>query len=394
MISPKEFYRKFDALLAEIDQIRGLNFLTEVLTQVINFLGVDLQIKRGFLYEENNENYDLVYSTRSQALPEKIHKSDPIVQFLTKFGCYIFNELRDQQNSSISFREDRILAGISVDGESKKWLFFFQLLPGWEREELQLSLNTIRKIINSRISSQQFKDYIKQAEIIQKSLLPERPPAVTGYDIAGKSVPAEIVGGDMFDYLFFDHERFGIAIGDASGHGLPAALLVRDVVTGLRMGIEKHLKISYALEKLNRVIHRSRLSTSFISLFYCEIESNGNLLYTNAGHPSPLLFKEGSIEKFPIGGIVLGPMPEVSLQRGFKELNKGDIVVMYSDGLIERTNPLGEPLDVDRIIEFVRSQPNATAEELVNSLIDLAYVFGNKEQWIDDVTVVVVKKIE
>ena len=87
-------------------------------------------------------------------------------------------------------------------------------------------------------------------------------------------------------------------------------------------------------------------------------------------------------------------MPEVSLQRGFKELNKGDIVVMYSDGLIERTNPLGEPLDVDRIIEFVRSQPNATAEELVNSLIDLAYVFGNKEQWIDDVTVVVVKKIE
>ncbi|MBN1153540.1 PP2C family protein-serine/threonine phosphatase [candidate division KSB1 bacterium] len=393
MTNPKEFYRKFDALLSELDQIRGLNLLTEVLTKVINFLGSDLQIKRGFLYEENNETYDLVYSTRSQSYPDVISKSDPVVMLTIKNGCYIFNEPQDMQYSAIFYREDRILAGVSVDGESKKWLLFFQLQPGWEREELQLSLNSIRKIINSRISSQHFKDYIKQAEIIQKSLLPERSPALKGFDIAGKSVPAEIVGGDMYDYLVFDNERIGIAIGDASGHGLPAALLVRDVVTGLRMGIEKHLKITYALEKLNRVIHRSRLSTSFISLFYCEIESNGNLIYTNAGHPSPLLFKNDSIEKFPVGGIVLGPMPEVTLHRGFKELNTGDIVLMFSDGLIERTNSLGEPFEVDRIIEFVKTHRHLSAEQLVDSLIDTAYSFGNEEEWIDDITVVALKKI-
>jgi len=394
MINPKEFYRKFDALLSEINQIRGINILTDVLTQVINFLGTDLQIKRGFLYEENSETFDLVYSTRSKIYPATINKSDPVVKLLIKNGCYIFNKPEDLQYSAIFYREERILAGFLIDGESKKWFMLFQLQPGWAREELQLSLNTIRKIINSRISSQHFQDYIKQAEIIQRSLLPERPPEIDGYDIAGKSIPAEIVGGDMYDYIVFENERVGIAVGDASGHGLTAALLVRDVVTGLRMGIEKHMKLTYALEKLNRVINKSRLSTSFISLFYCELETNGNMIYCNAGHPSPLLFHNGKVDTFPIGGMVLGPMPEVKLQRGLKELIKGDIVVMFSDGLIERTNALGQPFDEKRIIELIQSHQDCSSESIVNSLIEEAYNFGNQENWSDDVTVVVAKKIK
>ena len=82
----------------------------------------------------------------------------------------------------------------------------------------------------------------------------------------------------------------GVSIGDASGHGLPAALLVRDVVTGLRMGIEKELKVAHVFEKLNRVIHRSRLSSRFVSVFYGELEADGNLVYVNAGHQPPILF--------------------------------------------------------------------------------------------------------
>ena len=82
----------------------------------------------------------------------------------------------------------------------------------------------------------------------------------------------------------------GLSIGDASGHGLPAALLVRDVVTGMRMGIEKELKVAHVFEKLNRVIHRSRLSSRFVSVFYGELEADGNLVYVNAGHQPPILF--------------------------------------------------------------------------------------------------------
>ena len=128
---------------------------------------------------------------------------------------------------------------------------------------------------------------------IQQSLLVEEPPPFAGYDIAARSVPAEEVGGDFFDFLPFDDEMLGLAIGDASGHGLPAALLVRDVVTGLRMGIEKDLKIAHVFARLNRVIHRSNLSSRFVSVFYGELEANGNLVYVNAGHQPPLLFSTG-----------------------------------------------------------------------------------------------------
>ena len=92
------------------------------------------------------------------------------------------------------------------------------------------------------------------------------------------------MGGDFYDFHDLGEGTLGIAIGDASGHGLPAALLVRDVVTGLRMGIEKELKVAHVFEKLNRVIHRSRLSSRFVSVFYAELDRDGNLVYVNAGH--------------------------------------------------------------------------------------------------------------
>ena len=92
-----------------------------------------------------------------------------------------------------------------------------------------------------------------------------------------------------------------LAIADASGHGLPAALLARDVITGLRMGMADDLKIIKAVERLNRVIHRSALSSKFVSLFYGEVEPNGNFLYCNAGHNPPLLRRPGSFQQLTQG---------------------------------------------------------------------------------------------
>ena len=105
-------------------------------------------------------------------------------------------------------------------------------------------------------------------------------------------------------------------IGDASGHGLPAALLVRDIVTGLRMGLEKHLRMEYVFSKLNRVIHRSNLSSRFISVFYGELESNGNLSFVNAGHQPPLLFRKDRVLELRTGGTVIGALMKMSCTSG------------------------------------------------------------------------------
>ena len=208
-------------------------------------------------------------------------------------------------------------------------VFFFLLGDGWVREELDFTLNTVRAALGSRLTDERVRGSVREAAEIQQSLLVEEPPAFPGYDIACRSVPAEEVGGDFYDFHDFGGgDMLGLAIGDASGHGLPAALLVRDVVTGLRMGIEKDLKVAYVFSKLNRVIHRSNLSSRFISVFYGELEADGNLIYINAGHFPPVLFFKNpqgpqTEVELATGGTVIGPLPEAKFRRGFARIRPG-----------------------------------------------------------------------
>ena len=393
MLNPKDFYRKLDTLLSDIYKIKGIDVLPTVLKELVDFLGIDLHIIDGCLYEDDDDKFNLIFSTNEKKAAPHLLTNEKVVQLILEHSCYIFNEPAELLNSSFISWKNLTPAGFVVNNEETRWIFIFGLDYGWEREEIEFCLNTVRKVLNSRISSEQFQNYLHQAELIQRSLIPKKCPEINGFDIAARSIPTEFVGGDLYDFVIFDAEHFGIAIGDASGHGLPAALLVRDVVTGLRMGIEKQMKMTYALEKLNRVIHKSRLSTSFISLFYAEIELNGNMIYVNAGHPTPLLIKEKEIEEFPIGGLVLGPLPEVRLKRGFQLIDKGDILVLYSDGLIERKNQFGEPFEVERLKNMVINNKQLPATDLLDLIIDEVYRFGDNTKWVDDVTVVLIKKM-
>ena len=396
--NPKEFYRKLDAFLSEIYQVGSENVISTVLKELVNFLGKDLHIANGRLYELDVEHFALLHSINlddSAGLDKILPLEDEAVQLVLKHGCYIYNDPRPRLKIQSRNKADTLTpAAFFVQKEDQTWLFVFELQPGWEREEIDFSLNTIRKVLTARISSETFRNYLYQAELIQKSLLPKKAPKIKGFDIAGKSISTDIVGGDLYDFIEFDDDTFGVAIGDASGHGLPAALLVRDVVTGLRMGLEKEMKLTRVLEKLNRVIHKSTLSTSFISLFYGEIETNGMLVYSNAGHPAPLLVSGLNVQSLEQGGYVLGPMPEVKLKRGFATLNPGSVLVLFSDGLLERLNPYGIPFEIERLTKVVLEYQHLSADELTNLIIESAYNFGSKSKWKDDVTVVVVKRLK
>jgi sigma-B regulation protein RsbU (phosphoserine phosphatase) len=234
---------------------------------------------------------------------------------------------------------------------------------------------------------------LEQAAEIQQSLLVEEPPSFPGFELAARSRPAEEVGGDFFDFAVFDEDMLGLSIGDASGHGLPAALLVRDVVTGLRMGLERELKIAYVFTKLNRVIHRSTLSSRFVSVFYAELERNGNLIYVNAGHQPPLLFHaKGKPIELTTGGTVIGPLPEVRFHRGMAYLQPGDLLVMCTDGILERRAPDGSFFGEDRLRALVRDRRGASASALLEAIFDASEAHGRGRPWEDDATVVVVRR--
>ena len=146
--------------------------------------------------------------------------------------------------------------------------------------------------------------------------------------------------------------------------------------------------------KLNRVISRSFLSTRFVSLVYGELERNGTFVYINAGHPPPLLIKKDGVVELTVGGTILGPMEDAVYKRGFAFLDPGDVLVLFTDGIVERADRKGELFGKARLMELMRGVRNEPSDVIVEELFASLLLFGNGDKWRDDVTVVVVKRLE
>ncbi|HVO76990.1 MAG TPA: SpoIIE family protein phosphatase, partial [Candidatus Bathyarchaeia archaeon] len=318
---PKAFYRKFDSLLATIGKASAKDLNILVLDELAQSFGPDLKIQSGCLYRRKGSSYEKVkgpVGATRDPWPQSFPRNDQAVLLVIENKAYIYSD-----SVTPPWGKDSVAV---VIGEENQFLLAFRLHAGWERELLELSLNSIRNTVNYIRSTRSFGVVIQEASEIQKSLLPKQDPVFEGFEISGRSLAAELVGGDLYDYHIFDNKMMGIAIGDASGHGLPAALMARDVITGLRMGVERELKIAGLLEKLNRVINESFLSSRFISLVYGELEQNGTFVYVNAGHNPPFLVKESEVQRLTVGGTILGPVAETTFRRGFVFMEVGDVL--------------------------------------------------------------------
>ncbi len=283
----------------------------------------------------------------------------------------------------------RRFAAIAAGDE--KYILSFNVPPDQPRDDILFSLNLVRYVINQRLRAQRFESLIVEAQRIQQSILPQRIPQYAGFDIWGKTVPAEIVSGDFYDFIPVSDNVLGLAIADGSGHGLPAALIVRDVYMGLRMATDRDFKIIRTLQKLNNIIHRGRLTTKFVSLFYGELETGGILIYCNAGHNPPFLLKGKDVEYLRNGGPVLGPTPDATFTRGFAKLEKGDLLCLYSDGIVEAADRKDQEFGMDRLLKVVRSNRDRSAKEVGKEVLERVAKWGREGQ--DDQTVVIVKAV-
>jgi hypothetical protein len=395
MLEPKTFYRKLDFILSRIGREKsGSDFLFIIVKELENTFSNDLRIGNGRVYKEEEEEYVLIYSHSEKSLAESIPQNSDAIQSVLHFKSFIFDdETQGIELISKSKSEYSIPAALTVSNPSDRWILVFDLMSGWVREEIEFCLNAVRAALNYRLYSEAFKNEMEQAAYIQQSLLPSIVPKIPGWEIAGRSVPAEIVGGDLYDFYEFDGEGFGLCIGDASGHGMPAALLVRDVITGLRMGMERGMKMVYTLKKLNGVIYRSVYSTRFISLFMAEFENNGNMVFVNAGHPAPILFDGDQIIELGATGLIFGALPEINLSSSYAKINPGSVLILFSDGIIERQNSKKEFYELDRLKECVLRNKDKSAKVILETIFNSVNNFGKKNKWEDDATILVVKRL-
>lgn len=398
MITPKDFYRKLDNLIAKIGKEKTSQyFLSSIAAELEKTFGEDLKIAHGRLYKESGDEYVLV-SPPSKAkhvrMSPKLSTHAEAVKRVLENGSYIYDDPQLSIDPQIGIPgEYSIPAAFYIRRKSKRWLFIFELKSGWVRDEVEFCFNAVRSALNYRMFSDAVQNEYEQAALIQRSLLPATTPKIGGYQIAARSKPAELVVGDFYDYFEFDDEMFGVSIGDASGHGLLAAMLVRDVVTGLRMGMEKELKMVHTIKKLNRVLHRSTYSSRFATLFYAEIERNGNLIYANAGHPGPLLVRGDSVQELKANGTILGALPEIAIQRAIARFELNSVLVMYSDGIFERHNRHDEQFGIPRLKKLVIRNQQKTAPEILDLIFDTVFQYGHGANWEDDATVVVIKRV-
>jgi len=368
--------------------------LRAILDSIVQELGSELGIKGGRIYESMDSYYMLSSQAGDSHAPENYQLSMEYqcVQILRKDGQIVARESDPCFDPKIEGPLDVTCFAAIVLGDNDEYLVSFTLTEPIDDEKLQYVLTLIRHVANYKIRATRLEFYISEARKIQSGLLPQEFPDFFGFDIYGKSVPAEIVGGDLFDVIPIEETILGLAIADASGHGLPAALQVRDVYVGLRMGVEKEMKIVRTMQKLNHILAQAGKSHEFITLFYAELEDNGNLFYCNAGHNPPLFFGNTQVHELSRGGLILGPYPKAKYERGFAYFESGNLLLMYTDGVTEATNSVGDEFGTNRIIKIVKKHRAASSKTICEEIFSACESFTGHAKAKDDRTIVVVKR--
>ncbi len=399
----RQLFRKVERHLNDIENQQSL---TQTLGLIIESILSDFAEEFGFtgarLYVRDEGFYRLEarFGAGTQApIGFSIPMSYPPIAALMRSGI-IYADL-DTKGVDPAIEEqlgvERFTA-ITVGAENG-YVVAFSIEPKREDngDDVLFALSSIRHSINLKLAKEKLESIILQSQEIQLSLLPEGDVAFPGYEISGRSQPAEIVGGDVYDFVQINPHILGVAIGDATGHGLPAALQARDVITGLRMGISEDQKMVKVFERLNKVIHRSRLTSRFVSLFYAELDAGGNMIYCNAGHLPPFYYRRKKDRFYPMseGGMVLGPSSASTYFRGFFKLEPGDFVIMYTDGISEAMNAGGEEFGERRILDYVRARAERSpARDVVLGLLEEAAAWAAPGSYVDDRTAVFVRRLE
>jgi sigma-B regulation protein RsbU (phosphoserine phosphatase) len=369
----------------------------DFIEQVFHALKEDLGMRGVLVYGERRDGFELRKQVGEdvEGAAELLEAAWPSVSLVLRHRVYIFADPHEPRSPpAFGILPAGPSAGVVVGRRPYRRLLFFVLDWEWERERVDFALNVLRAALGLHLLEERVALSFRQVAEIQDSLVREAAPPLDGFDIAYRSLPAEEVGGDFCDFVQVTEDQVGFAVGDASGHGLPAALLVRDIVTGLRMGLEKHLRMEYVFSKLNRVIHRSNVSSRYVSVFYGELEANGHLSYVNAGHQPPLLFRKDRILELRTGGTVIGPFPQVSFRRGFVRLDPGNVLVLFTDGIVERRGPGDAFFGEEGLKRVVQESHGVPAAHLLDRLLGAAFAHGEERPWEDDVTVMVIRRPE
>lgn len=239
------------------------------------------------------------------------------------------------------------------------------------------------------------RNELEAGKSIQQALAPESNPAVPGWDLWLYTRPANDVGGDLVDYLKINGNRFGLAIGDVAGKGLPAALLMAKLQATLRALVPDFLSLEQLAVKLNSIFYRDSLPNRFASLIYLEINSDSNEIRTvNAGHIPPIITGQGKLSEMDKGSPALGIMADSTYREERIRLNKRELFIAYSDGVTEARNDAGEFFGESRLKELLANTEGLNATNVGKKILEHVDNFIGDARATDDLSMIIIRRLD
>jgi phosphoserine phosphatase RsbU/P len=259
----------------------------------------------------------------------------------------------------------------------------------------------VQRLVKERVQKERLERELEIAKEVQERLFPEQNPRVGRLDVSGICLPARVVSGDYYDFLFLGENELGLALADICGKGISAALLMSSLQATLRSnvlnfwhqnGLSGERALAQIVEKLNFQIHSYTSANKFASFFYAVYDdAQQTLTYCNAGHNPPLHFSGESFQRLCTGGTVVGIFADSQYEQETIHLQAGDFLVAYTDGIVESVNEQGEEFGEKRLIELIQKYRGLDADKLKGVIVEQVLAWTAVEERADDMTLVVAK---
>jgi len=271
-----------------------------------------------------------------------------------------------------------------------------------QRPEEETLLASVADVLAGTIERKRAEGALRETQVqllaaqrIQEHLLPRAAPLLSGFDVAGASYPAELTGGDYFDYLPMRDGSLGLVIADVSGHGFGSALLMASTHAHLRSLAEAFEGLDEIVTRANAVLSRETEDDRFVTLLFGRLDPrSGRLEYVNAGHPAGYVLDASGAVKASLEStsLPLGILADADFPCGPPvALEPGDLVLFLTDGVLEARSPEGEPFGTERALDVVRAARHKPASGLIATLCEAVRQFAGQSKLPDDLTALVVK---
>jgi len=390
--------------------------LEDTLKMTVDLVFQAIPAERGFLFlkEDNDIVCKIARGAHAGALPSasQVQISRSITSKVIGEGASVLtsdamHDPRFQAQQSVVLSQIRSVMAVPLASGEEIFGMIYVDNPFHNRfreEDLKV-LTTIasvasikiehERLLEERLEKRRMEEELKVASEIQMRLQPVAPPKIDGWDMTGVSFPCREIGGDYYDFIQCKNDPcLTVAVGDVSGKGTGAALLMSSLHAAVRAQAQTRRSISEVMGEINEYIFENSPSNKFLTLFYGQLNPlTGELKYSNGGHNPPMLLRTaGEVLRLDKGGLPIGMMKAMPYQEASVFFNTGDVLVIYSDGITESVNEKDEEFEEERLIEVVRHNLNRSASGIRDRIDEALSRFVGTMAPVDDMTLMIIKR--